>query len=175
MKKKNQSTPVENPPAPMTAAATPAPSTAAFADPVEGAFVAPADLGEFAAASSPRAVHAFQGKKLFPYDAGTNLLLGTLGGESVHPEHWIYMLLFLLIDLQEAYDRRRTARTQETPDAAADAAVVDLLAANDANPTKYRVAVLRRVSKLGQKGVAEATALIETILTEFAQSEPQPA
>lgn len=116
-----------------------------------------------------RSAHTFQGKKLFPYSEGARILTQSIAGTNVGTDHYLMILFFILSDLQAAYERHKTDRVTE--DDATDAATAEILDAFEAAPSKYRASVVRRVGKLGKKGVAEATKLALKIYDEAQKSE----
>lgn len=115
----------------------------------------------------------FQGNKLFPYSEGVRLLLGSAAAGTPGTDHWLMILMFLLIDLQAGYEKARAEGKNE--DDATDAATEAVLTAIGDNPRGFQAQVVRRAGKLGKKGVAEALKIAVNIYTEAQSTELVPA
>ena len=131
-----------------------------------------------AGAATAPTLRTFQGKPLAPFDEGVRSLLveAATGLSATH--HWMMMLVFLLIDLQESIDKyRQTGQgahgtgqpmSEEDAHVAATAGILTILGDN---PRTFQARAIRRTSKLGVQAAKEAILLAEDILKEAEAAE----
>ncbi len=117
----------------------------------------------------------FQGKELYPYTEGVRIVMDDIDVGTRGVQRFFMTLMFVLIDLQEAYEAAKQANDKLTDEQAGVAAFAALSEQIGDDPHVYKGKVSVRAGQMSKAACEEARQIGQQIWKEWKDSELVPA